>query len=53
LNPQKRSLYYNNYRIKSKPPNIGDPIKKAIDMIVVNAIPTITKRLFMIKRKMY
>jgi len=53
LSLQKRSFDYNDYRIRSKPPNIGDPAKKAIDIIVTNAIPTITNRLFMIKCKIY
>jgi len=39
--------------MRSKPPNIGEPTKKAIDMIVTNAIPTITNRLFIIKYKIY
>ena len=64
---QKRSFDYNDYRIRSKPPKqnpvilhnspfgavIGEPIKKAIDMIVTNATPTITNRLFIIKCEIY
>ena len=49
----KRSFDYNDYRIRSKPPNIGEPAKKAIDIIVINATPTITNRLFIIKREIY
>ena len=50
---QKRSFDYNDYRIRSKPPNIGEPAKKAIDMIVTNATPTITNRIFIIKCEIY
>jgi len=50
---QKRSLDYNDYRIRSNPPNIGEPTKKAIDIIVTNATPTITNRLFIIKCEIY
>ena len=50
---QKRSFDYNDYRIRSKPPNIGEPTKKAIDMIVTNATPTITNRLFIVNCKIY
>ena len=67
LSLQKRSFDYNDYRIRSKPPKqnpavlhntpsgavIGEPIKKAIDMIVTNATPTITNRLFIINCEIY
>jgi len=32
---------------------LGNPTKKAIDMIVTNATPTITNRLFIIKCEIY
>jgi len=35
------------------PKHVMEPAKKAIDMIVINATPTITNRLFIIKCEIY
>ena len=49
LKKQKKYLSSDSYLPKSKPPNIGEPTKKAIEIIIPKPIPTTIKRIFITK----
>ena len=45
----EKNLEFNNYRSKSIPPNIGEPMKNAKVITTPKTIPAITSRLFIAK----